>query len=573
MVRAITFSVICVIILYSQRLGALEVNRAPFGTVTINEGTGRIQTGSYELVIVHQKPESLQRQFLTPLLQQVEGLLATAQQGQVLNLDPYRTRLSRLQSPARVKRGLINAVGELTKTLFGIATSKDVDKIKNVVNELVMESNTRKVVVRDLIVCVNRTMAQQRQIREKVNALADHVNKLQDSIMNLAQVHDELGIRVYNAEMLIAVETVLSLAEEVHNMEKENYHHFQYKKDLAVIGHLTESLLPRSVLRNIRNHVKIALTDEYLYTNLEVKIMRLDGDSLGYWVSLPILDGESYTLWRILTVPFPVGNGANRQLIPEVTTLGRGLETGNYIEADLCKFENPRLCPSPVEYTNLECVSSILQQRDEQSKHCKVVEVDAFTIRVKRVTPVSVVIATNGEKIEERCHLRSPKTYDLTADAYLLTVEAGCVLEGDNWRFQATTIESSNIEIQESVVLLPVQFNISIDLPDKLPNIEYNFTDVKHLIDQDQVKVPDVNSMKTIHYVTISGSVAGYLALVFILCCIIIVFVYRYVKKCRNESGPTTKGMSDTGITQGEQKDSPKSSVFGQFCGSGVKVV
>ena len=98
----------------------------------------------------------------------------------------------------------------------------------------------------------------------------------------------------------------------------------------------------------------------------------------------PFWKGKPYTLWRVQTVPFPV-NGAHQQIVPEVTTVGHGLETGYFIEADLCKFDNPRLCPSPVEYDDLKCVSSILSQNDKQIRNCKIIEVDQFDINVKRV--------------------------------------------------------------------------------------------------------------------------------------------------------------------------------------------
>lgn len=189
--------VIKVLLLLISVCQALDINVVPYGVVTVNEGNGRIQTGSYEVVVITQRPSSLRQQYLAPLLAKAKDILTMADKDQVVNIDAYMTRLQRLQAPGCVKRGLINAVGELTKSLFGIATQKDVTKIKQTVNELVAESNTGKVVVRDVIVCVNQIMRQQRKIQEKVNVLAKHVNQLQDDIGTLTGVYDQVGVPVH----------------------------------------------------------------------------------------------------------------------------------------------------------------------------------------------------------------------------------------------------------------------------------------------------------------------------------------------------------------------------------------
>ena len=77
------------------------------------------------------------------------------------------------------------------------------------------------------------------------------------------------------------------------------------------------------------------------------------------------MEGEPYTPWCVLTMPFPA-QGGHQQIVPKVMSVGHWLEIGNYIEADLCKFENPKLCPSPVEYDTLKYVNSILRQQQKQ---------------------------------------------------------------------------------------------------------------------------------------------------------------------------------------------------------------
>ena len=569
-----------IIMLFLSKSFGLDIDVAPYGTVAIREGLGRIQTGSYELVITTGRPGLIQQQVLRPLLQRINDMLNTARNGQLIDMTAYFTRLRRLQAPPRRKRGLVNAVGEITKSLFGIATEKDVNAIRNTVNDLVAESNRRKKAVRDLVVCVNRTIELQQQIQEKVNVLVNHVNALQENIEELTSIYNQVGERLYRSETLLIIENILSLAEEIYNTDRVVIDNFQYKRDLAVIGHLTETLLPRDMLKDLRKRVKIDLDDAYLYANLQVRVMRFDADNLGFWVSLPILEGEPYTLWRVLSVPFPVTAG-RRRLVPEVTAVGHGLETGNYIEADLCKFENPKLCSSPVEYNSFNCISSILRHEQGQIENCEVVSVNKFDINVKRVTPLSVIISTDGETVEERCPSENPRTFNLEANAYLLTVTAGCVLEGENWTFKGNTLDRYNLEIEESVQLLPESFNVS--LPVELPKVNFNLSAVNELLSRGYPALPDITDLNgNIKLVTLSGSVAGYVAVLIIVLVIIVVCFRHFRERLACWAQTKFAARARTVDVKDDESEAPKDAdpkedsdghnvklpVFKQFCGA-----
>ena len=77
--------------------------------------------------------------------------------------------------------------------------------------------------------------------------------------------------------------------------------------------------------------------------------MKLQGDSVGFWISIPILAGEFYTLWKVLTVPFPDQSMHGHQE-PEANDTGIGLNSGRITETDFCLYENSTLCPAPIEH-------------------------------------------------------------------------------------------------------------------------------------------------------------------------------------------------------------------------------
>ena len=93
---------------------------------------------------------------------------------------------------------------------------------------------------------------------------------------------------------------------------------------------------------------------------------------------------------------------------------------------------------------------------------------------MSRESSNSGVMATDGEKVEERCYLQPPQSYQLQAKTYLLKVEAGCVLEGENWKFQAAKVERNEIELESLVLLLPSHFSVNVTVPKKLNSVKFN---------------------------------------------------------------------------------------------------
>ena len=111
---------------------ALQVERLESGVVLAVGKTARIVAKEWDLVITRRNPAREYQETFQPLRQQVHYVLNMLEERKVANVDIFRSRVTRL-ARKRTKRGLINAIGELSKTLFGTATQKDLNTVKNAV--------------------------------------------------------------------------------------------------------------------------------------------------------------------------------------------------------------------------------------------------------------------------------------------------------------------------------------------------------------------------------------------------------------------------------------------------------
>ena len=165
---------------------------------------------------------------------------------------------------------------------------------------------------------------------------------------------------------------------------------------------------------------------------------------------------------------------------PELSRIGVGLASGKIIELEYCKYENPIICPAPLQYDKLNCIQGVLSQNVEKIQECDVKEILEHTLTVKRLSPGSLLLISQGENVEQRCKLKPVQTNAIPEWTYLISAEAGCVFEKNHgWKFQmfehfeqfvnvtdeVVYLQIDDIgfdKIDEPVTVVPVDFNISI---------------------------------------------------------------------------------------------------------------
>ncbi len=129
--------------------------------------------------------------------------------------------------------------------------------------------------------------------------------------------------------------------------------------------------------------------------------MLLPEFGLGFWVAVPHLLWETYTSWRVLTLPFNF-DGAVRRVRVDLPEVGVGLNSGRLIATADCLYENPRLCPAPIQFENNDYVLGILGADVNKLKQCRLELVKAHDDVLRRLGTGDIVVYTECRKLCRR---------------------------------------------------------------------------------------------------------------------------------------------------------------------------
>ena len=515
------------------RITSLQVTPVPYGVVTLKQGEARTSTQAYEVVFLRSHPRHVRRTLLRSLEEKAEDLLALIDLTNPAEAQLYRTRLTDLRARPRRRRGLIDGVSELSRILFGFATDRDVTAIRSKVNELVASRNAEQIIVSDLIVCYNDTVHEQKKVRSKVNEMIGLINDVSADFSYLANVTDYLAARVRHVELRILLENIVSYLDFYKTQQSTYDRLFQYHRDSAAIGHLTESLVTRRMLDKLRKEIKFELSDDFLYKNLQIRIMKFDRQQLGFWFTIPILNEEVYAAWKLVTVEFSDPTSRTIQKVePENTQVAVGLTSGKIISTSQCQYSNPIICASPVEFNDLPCVHGMLAKNPDLLSQCSVIlsAVGGGT-RVKRLSPTQLLISTDRNPIEERCESGRSLTYELNAGTYILDSAPGCTIEGPRgtFAFHAMRIHTHTVEVREIQLLddLNVTFKIPAAISVRAPTGKGNLS----LLTGNELRGPVVHVLPPLRVVYRSGAIAGLVACVISLCVCIGLMIYIVYRK------------------------------------------
>ena len=383
---------------FHNEADAVNISRVPMGCLTHPLGQVRLQRAEYDLVIVRHSPQMVRQDMLLPFTNLVSSLINAIDQHLPTMGVMYRHRLEDYKNAGRSKRGLFDFIGTIASKLFGTATTGQVRKLANTVNTMADSVNQQGIAINELTVVLNQTIMQQQRIASRVNFLSQQLEQVYRVMSALNVMLTNITKEVNLNRACLTIENSLSLLEEQKQAELYEIRRFELQRDFVEVGHLTDSLLSRVQLQTIRQGVHIELSDDYLYGNLPVRLMSLGQHTIGYWLSVPVLEGETFSGWSIATVPvvLPQGPGI---VEPEAYKVGVGLKSGNVIILDGCEYTDPILCRSPVEFNDLPCVRGILTGNKAAIEKCDIVPINTFA-RVKKVAPGILLVSTTGEDLE-----------------------------------------------------------------------------------------------------------------------------------------------------------------------------
>ena len=155
------------------------------------------------------------------------------------------------QPPRRQRRGLLNIFGQISKTLFGVATDDDVSECKRQLRQ-VGKVNQRIVhSVSQMLSVVNQTHIQQVEDRKHILGLERYISEMSRKMRffetRLSQQDNFL--QVINSQ--VRIDQVLSAMKSAHDTWLRQVDKFNRQVASLELGFLTEELLSRQEIVKI----------------------------------------------------------------------------------------------------------------------------------------------------------------------------------------------------------------------------------------------------------------------------------------------------------------------------------
>ena len=351
--------VLYLIFLLLTDVNTMQYKVIPFGTVISADGEARTFSEVYEVVIVRSHPKVVRSEYTAKLQVRLFELLRCleAEGAEEALISVYKRRLLNLgQVHERSKRwSLLEPIGELAGSLFGLTTNRETQEVRDRVNEVIANLREQNHIVRGLTVALNDTIHVQTEIQSTVRTLLDRSRNVQNIINRIHSKLSKIEKQMALSSSFMMIETILSLLEFLKTQEENYESSFHLVRDFAEVGHVTENLVSEPKLRMILREINSPLPTSYIYKNFPVKLFSLSSSEVGYIFMVPKIDPEVYSAWQITTVPF-LDKARTLRIQPELSAVAVGHTSGSIIDTENCFYGGPKLCPNALKYQALPCI-------------------------------------------------------------------------------------------------------------------------------------------------------------------------------------------------------------------------
>lgn len=442
----------------------------------------------------------------------------------------------------RPKRGLINGLGSIIKSITGNLDQEDAEKYERAIKTLSNNQNKIKTIVQDQISLLEKSIqtfqsniqnltSNQILLKQRIDQIEELLHTLEsESIGTYYYLYVEMVISQIVTEFQIIYD-VLERLEVAITFSKLNTFHNSIieSKDLlteieSISKYLTGNELPfEPKIENLLLFEKI----------MEIKSYS-KGNQIIFIIEIPIVEKESYNYFHLYTLPV-FQNESFQLIIPQSKYLI--MNEQNYFFFDTpCKEIIPEefICheTNPVKATeDSPCEIQLLKFANNLS-NCHVVPVRIEDVKVQKLelnrwivlTPEVTVAVQKCGKNRENIPLKG---------SYLLELNPACEIRIKDIlirNFESAKRKFKNIVLPKINFAHPVYKTITDFKPLKLDNINLNeISAVKSAL---EINKQNINSIKdeTINF----DNINGWTILIYILILLILLFVlYKfYSQRC-----------------------------------------
>ena len=362
----------------------------------------------------------------------------------------------------RSARGLLDPIGTLVHSIFGLATSAEVDDIKRVIGTLHQDDAAIVNRLDEFTTIVNRTRAYEQETRNFVNAMSQRFKAINTWLSGLEDAVNDITFMVNFERILEDLELKSGTLRQLHML-------YSHRRQDLHAGRLSEELLSvstlASLLESIRTFEASPLADlNWYYANALVRPMWAATEFLVYEVMLPLVRPETFLLYRIQTWPTPLSNQTSAQ-IREGGEFGYNTANGDLFAASKCTGRDPYVCEAGPLYGDgpsaLPCIRGILTSNPELMGKCTV----AISLQPQTLLfPIAdneYVIASFGESLTTRCIGRSALHSWLGKGIHQIHVNHSCSIFGKGWSLTSIVQKSLKLHLITKQLIRPNPLNLT----------------------------------------------------------------------------------------------------------------
>lgn len=463
-------------ILCGYGVRTLNIAPVPDGVVLFGKERLLRENGQVTVFAVIDLDDSAFANTMAPIAEKIEGYIHDLR----VDMRPEVQRLlsNRLQrvmrnssKSNRMRRGLINFVGQVGKALFGLATEEDLTQVQTGMQQIADQTDVLISDHNKLVAIVNRVGAEQISQLNKVNELVNRTNVLHTQITAVStyvsEIVQNISIAWTHMKFRTNVEYLISDVESRYRDFQELRNYMRDLKLSCEVGSVTEELLPVQLLRRIISDSRNqnSLTNEWYYRTLKVETMFRDRSGrLVCKYTVPLLASEPYLAYNIHTYPVFNPNASLALRLYHDVYVAIGTRTGELFYPEQCKGIDPVVCHAGLRYDKSRelCVRGLISGSPQQQSRCPVSLFKSIdnSQSVKEVTRNKFVVHTPHEHYSYRCPDQKPLVDEITYGTYVIEIDQNCLLDTSSWMLEGLTYHEiyqyfniSDIEIPNIPIL------------------------------------------------------------------------------------------------------------------------
>ena len=342
------------------------------------------------------------------------------------------------------RRGLINGIGSISKTLFGTMDASDAEEINAHFAEVDSKQDTLQRAMKKQIQLTNTTLGHLQQVEIAIQRNEDLLNnQMKDlQIRNIANMAEQNKRTTLSDHFMTLNSLLVDLTEDVNDVTQYCSQLKSGTIDPSILSRGEVSRLLQTAAQQLPNGLMFPITptpeNAHVIEEISSIVAYYDKRTLITVIKVPLISTQMYSVMEVTPVPVHVRDNIYALLVIHSSTMIIDTESNQYIIADAqelkkCKkFLNQYYCEQPMVIHRLtdilECeVNLWLKPADKFPTNCETKYITANnTLWISTPQPATWIYATHEpDTVTIQCE--GSKTFRTTiTQSGIITLKNNC---------------------------------------------------------------------------------------------------------------------------------------------------